>query len=234
MPNEIVPFAFENVNIRFVVIDGEPWFVASDVAKALGYEKPRNAVATHCHRARTLDSTPRPDLGRGKEINDLPGNTKIIPEPDVYRLISRSKLQSAERFESWLYEEVLPSIRKTGGYSSKPMSLADQALMHAQALVDHERRIAKAQAEALEAKEAAAKANERLDRIETAIDHFTVIGYASRYLKRSLTQAEASKYGRKATALCKLMELDVGTVPDPRFGKVQTYPKSVLDRIFSN
>lgn len=80
-------------------------FCASDVAKALGYKRPADAVAQHC---------------KGSVKYRIPTNggsqlTKFIPESDVYRLVVRSELKEAEIFEKWLFEEVLPTIRKTGG-----------------------------------------------------------------------------------------------------------------------
>jgi prophage antirepressor-like protein len=91
--------------------DGDPWFVASDVAKSLGYERPAEAVQDHCKKVNKItqhaDSPNRP-----------PVNFNIIPEADVYRLIMRSNLPSAERFQDWVMEDVLPAIRKSGMYAA--------------------------------------------------------------------------------------------------------------------
>lgn len=92
--------------IRTVMIDGEPYFCANDVTKALGYAKPNNAILTHC----------RATLKRGIPISGKIQDVNFIPEGDIYRLIMKSKLPSAEKFESWIFDEVLPTIRKTGGY----------------------------------------------------------------------------------------------------------------------
>jgi prophage antirepressor-like protein len=111
-------FAFDHaVNIRALVINQDPWFVAKDVASALGYTNPPKAVRDHCKRAKSLRMLGRTD--RSPYTNQqlsLDPQTKLIPEPDLYRLIIRSKLPAAERFESWVFEEVLPQIRKTGAY----------------------------------------------------------------------------------------------------------------------
>lgn len=80
--------------------------MASDIAKALGYARPNDAVSRHC-RATVKHSTPI--SGKIQKVN-------FIPEGDMYRLIAHSKLPSAERFESWIFDEVLPTIRRTGGY----------------------------------------------------------------------------------------------------------------------
>ena len=85
------------------------YFVASDVAKALGYKRPADAVSAHC-RYTVKRSIPHPQ-GKGTlQVN-------AIPEGDVYRLAAHSELPSAEKFESWVFDEVLPTIRKTGSYS---------------------------------------------------------------------------------------------------------------------
>jgi prophage antirepressor-like protein len=94
--------------IRTVEIDGEIWFVASDVAKTLGYAKPSNAINTHCKSKGTLK--------QGIPTNSGIQEMTIINEHNVYRLIFRSQLPAAEAFETWLFEEVVPSIRKKGYY----------------------------------------------------------------------------------------------------------------------
>lgn len=114
MNNELSIFSNEEFgSVRVIVQDGEPWFIASDVAKALGYERPNDAVNTHCKKVNKFSYGDSP---RGAQ----PYN--IIPESDVYRLIMRSNLPNAERFQDWVVEEVLPSIRKTGNYSMAPAS----------------------------------------------------------------------------------------------------------------
>lgn len=97
-----------NSNQVRVIIDkcGKVWFVAKDVAEVLGYTNPQKAIRDHC---KGVNDSLVPSTGGAQ-------STKVIPEPDVYRLIIRSKLPTAERFQKWVFEEVLPSIRKTGAY----------------------------------------------------------------------------------------------------------------------
>lgn len=94
-------------SVRTLEIDGRPYFVANDVARALGYKRPADAVTAHCK-----GSVNRRYLTDGGEQE-----MKVIPEGDVYRLIVKSQLPSAERFEMWVFDEVLPSIRKHGMYA---------------------------------------------------------------------------------------------------------------------
>lgn len=92
--------------IRTVTIDGKPYFVATDVATALGYVNPRKAVNDHCKGVTKRDTPTSSGVQQMSYIN----------EGDLYRLIMKSKLPAAEKFESWVVDEVLPAIRKTGNY----------------------------------------------------------------------------------------------------------------------
>lgn len=132
----VIPFSFDSLPIRTIVIDGEPWFVARDVAEALGYAKPQNAVSAHCKYPKLFNG---PESGR---LTDSPRGITIIPERDVYRLISRSELPAAEKFEEWVYGEVLPSIRKTGSYGTPAVDLNDPAFLRSTLLTYTEKVIA--------------------------------------------------------------------------------------------
>ena len=95
--------------VRVVEIDGKTYAVAIDIAKALGYEKPNNAINQHC-RYTLKHRVPHPQSAdKTLEVN-------VIPEGDIYRLAAKSELPSAEKFEAWIFDEVLPSIRKHGAY----------------------------------------------------------------------------------------------------------------------
>ena len=103
---------FENQDfgqLRMIFIDGKQYFMANDVARALGYKNTRDAILRHCRGVVKRDT---PIDGTEQEVN-------YIPEGDVYRLIIRSKLPKAEEFEKWVFDEVLPSIRQTGNYISE-------------------------------------------------------------------------------------------------------------------
>lgn len=95
-----------------IIEEGDKYlFCGLDVAAALGYAKPRNAITAHC-RCALKRGVPHPQA-ESKEIEMI-----FIPEGDVYRLITHSKLPSAERFEHWVFDEVLPSIRKFGMFAT--------------------------------------------------------------------------------------------------------------------
>lgn len=96
-----------NLQIRTIEIDGKTYFVGKDIAKALGYKDTTNAIKQHCRGVVKYHITD--SLGR-KQL------TSVITEGDLYRLITNSELPNAEKFESWVFDEVLPSIRKHGAY----------------------------------------------------------------------------------------------------------------------
>ena len=89
-----------------MTVDGKEYFPATQCAKILGYSKPADAVRKHCKGVFKMET---PTAGGIQQVN-------YIPEGDLYRLIVSSKLPGAEKFESWVFDEVLPSIRQTGGY----------------------------------------------------------------------------------------------------------------------
>lgn len=91
--------------VRFTVIKGKEYAVGKDVATALGYANPRDAIRTKCKGVVKHDS-----------FKEGGYSISLIPESDIYRLIFGSKLESAEQFQNWVFDEVLPSIRKHGAY----------------------------------------------------------------------------------------------------------------------
>lgn len=105
-------------NIRGAEINGKPYFVGKDIAIALGYAKPTDAVRKHCKGVSKMEI---PTNGGVQKVS-------IISEGDLYRLIAHSKLPEAEKFESWVFDEVLPSIRKHGMYATDDL-LNDPDLM---------------------------------------------------------------------------------------------------------
>ena len=107
--------------IRTITKDNETYFVGKDVAKALGFTNPRDAIATHVF-----------DEDKGVDTIDTLGGKQsmtVINESGVYALVFGSRLESAKRFKHWVTSEVLPSIRKNGGYIAGQETLSDEELM---------------------------------------------------------------------------------------------------------
>ena len=117
--------------VRTLAENGTVLFCGGDVAIALGYQNPSRDVQRHCKSIVSRCTTD--SVGRQQEM-------LFIPEPDLYRLVFRSKLPSAERFTDWVTEEVLPSIRKHGGYLAGQEEMSDAELM-AKALMVADRKI---------------------------------------------------------------------------------------------
>lgn len=103
-------------DVRTVTINGEPWFVGKDVAEALGYSNASKAVSVHVGEDDRILSVLEADSQNGNVVKT---QTALINESGLYALIFGSKLESAQRFKHWVTSEVLPAIRKTGGYQMR-------------------------------------------------------------------------------------------------------------------
>lgn len=120
--------------IRIIEMNGEPWFVGKDVAEALGYSNTRDALSTH-----VMDEDKNTVvISDGKRGNP---NQTVINESGLYALIFGSKLESAKRFKHWVTSEVLPSIRRNGGYikdqeNLTPEQIVANALIVAQNIIN--------------------------------------------------------------------------------------------------
>lgn len=109
--------------LRIVNMNGEPWMVGVDVAKALGYATPRNAIASHVDEE---DKTSALIQGTGSNYKST---AILINESGLYSLVLSSKLPGAKRFRRWVTNEVLPSIRKDGGYIKTAPGMTDADIM---------------------------------------------------------------------------------------------------------
>lgn len=156
-------------------IDGKPHFPATDCAKLLGYTNPQKAIRDHC---KGVNETVTPTHGGMQTI-------KVIPEGDLYRLIVSSKLPAAERFEVWVFDDVLPTIRKHGMYATPVtveamLSDPDTMIKTLQAL-----KVERTQRLALEA-QAAANAPKVLFADSVSASHQTIlIGELAKLLKQN-------------------------------------------------
>jgi prophage antirepressor-like protein len=139
MQNQLQVFSnTEFGELGVIEIEGKPYFPATRCAEILGYEKPHDAVMRHCRdsvKCGVIDA-----LGRTQQTN-------FITEGDIYRLIIRSKLPAAERFERWVFDEVLPSIRNHGLYAIDEILANPDLAIHALQALKAERAKAAALAE---------------------------------------------------------------------------------------
>ena len=198
--------------VRSLLIDGDPWFVATDVCRALEISNSRDALARLDGDEKGVASTDT--LGGAQMMN-------IINEPGLYSLVMGSRKPEAKEFKRWITHEVIPSIRKTGAYAAA-LSPAEQLVAQAQLLVQQEKRLA--------AMEGRVKNMEA--RLETRVENvFSIAGYASlRGLHVDVTAANL--LGKKASALSREYGYPISTTPDPRFGKVNIYHTDILKTVF--
>ena len=130
MANKVQVFNFEQMNVRTVEINDEVWFVAADVANALGLSNVSMSI-----KALDDDERSKFNLGRQGEVN-------VINEPGLYNFIGSSRKTEAKQFMRWVRHEVLPSIRKTGGYQAQTMTEMEIVAASANKLVQQEKQIA--------------------------------------------------------------------------------------------
>lgn len=131
--NNTMAFLFEGNDVRVIIGEhGEPWFKASDVCKALCFGNARQALSSHVDS----EDVRRIDTLTAGGIQSL----NYVSESGVYSLIVGSRKPEAKRMKKWVTSEVLPSIRKTGGYTNRPMTQIEVLLASVQMLADVEKR----------------------------------------------------------------------------------------------
>mgnify|MGYP002543368406 CR=1 FL=1 len=191
-------------DVRTMEIDDKPYFNASDVASVLGYSNTRDAISRHCK------GVVKHDIGvqTGTKADGTPAiqmvEMSFIPEGDVYRLIVRSKLPQAEKFESWVFDEVLPSIRKSGLYAPDELLNNPDLVIQAMTKLKEERlKTEKLQAE----KEMLAlenKAKEQvINELRPKLNYLDVILGSKNLL--NITQI-AKDYGMSGVTMNKILE----------------------------
>lgn len=194
--------------IRMVQIDGKPYFVANDVARALGYVEAAKAVRTHC---------------KGVSEMDIPSNggiqkMKIIPEGDIYRLIVKSQLPSAEKFENWVFDEVIPSIRQNGMYAE------DELLDNPDLLL---KVVTKLKAE----REAKNLAEKKVCELETELDRNKDWYSIKRVAALNGVDWKIFDW-RKLKRTGEMMGYDVKKIFDANYGEVNTYHRDVWEKVY--
>lgn len=131
--NDIQIFSNEQFGqVRVIDIDGEGWLVGKDVAIAVGYNRPSEAIRQHCDEDDTLKHRIMDGLGRNQE-------TLLINESGLYSLIMSSKLPQAKKFKKWVTSDVLPSIRKHGMYATDELINNPDLLIAAATKIKEER-----------------------------------------------------------------------------------------------
>lgn len=210
---------FENKEfgkIRTILINGETWFVAKDVCDILNHTNPSVAISRLDEDdKRKFD--PKESLGSNSNQDFW-----AINESGLYSLILTSNKSEAKLFKKWITSEVLPSIRKSGSYQIKPMSQLEMMQVLLNQGIEQEKRQKELEERMLllEAKTTS-----------TNIEFFSISGYC-KIKNRKLTLQEATKFGKEASKLSKELGIQIGKIPDQKYGSVQIYHQDVLEEIF--
>lgn len=101
--------------VRMFIQNGKTWFCGTDIATSLGYSNPRDAIVRHCKSHGVVNHDVIDSMGRTQQM-------KFISEGNVYRLTAKSQMPKADDFESWIFDEIVPSVVNTGSYSVQPQT----------------------------------------------------------------------------------------------------------------
>jgi anti-repressor protein len=123
--HEIITNTFQNSKIRIIIINNQPWFVAKDVAKVLGYTRKDGRVDTNAMIRKLFDDDILEIADDFESSSNMSRKLAVLNESGLYNSIFSSKLQTAKVFKKWVTKEVLPSIRQTGSYSLQTENKAE-------------------------------------------------------------------------------------------------------------
>lgn len=233
--SNLTTFNFNDNQVRTVLIDDVPWFVASDVCAAL-------TIASHRDAISSLDEEDRDAVG----ITDAIGRTQetaVVNESGLYNLIFRSRKPEAKAFKKWVTSEVLPSIRKTGSYdiNSRPLTQAEIILASAQQLVAHERtirehdsRIEVLESENKEKDSIIESMKEELKEFRDEEEYYTAKAAMKMYGYTQISEPEASAVGRKLSSLLREMGYEKKNRNHAVYGNVGLYHIDVIAHYFED
>ena len=215
---------FKNESFGEVRVAGtseQPLFCLADVCKVLELGNP-SQVKTRLDDGVISNEVIPDSLGRQQEMT-------FVNEDGLYDVILDSRKPQAKAFRKWITSEVIPTIRKTGSYTTeKSLSPSELILKLAQLNVENERKMKQ-----LEEKQSKLESEikEIKQRTTTDLHQSTIVAYVSRnHIKLDVTRYGAM--GRKASSLCKKRNIEVLKVNDVRWGKVNVFPDAILDEVF--
>lgn len=233
----LTQFAFQNNQVRVLLLDNNPWFTAKDVAFVLGYTEPARMLQLVDEEDKQVINPQK--LDSIKMVESFGNNTfklSVINESGLYSVIFNSTKPEAKIFKKWVTSEVLPQIRKTGSYQAKPKSEIELLIESAQQLLklqqEQERIKLEQQLQSQKLAEIESLTHQHdseIDRIFNPNGHyFSIMGYYNRHKLGAISLVEASAIGKKVTAYCKANNLLITPMNDPRFGLVNTYPEDAI------
>lgn len=216
-------FKNENFEIRVAVDENnEPLFCLSDVCKILGLDNSRQAK-TRLDQKGVISSDTLTNGGLQK--------LDFINEPNLYRLIFQSRKLEAEVFQEWVFSEVLPSIRKTGSYTNKPLNQLDYMQLQLNYLKEQDKKIYALENKTDEIHKEQLKVKHNINRLLGNDNYMTLIAFMNLH-GISQKGLHIPSLGKKATKLSNEQGAPMGAVIDPRYGRVNTYDTEILKQIF--
>lgn len=221
-------FKNENFEIRVAVDEkNEPLFCLADICKALEMQNPTNiANAIKSEFELPILNIASFDTGYGvKEFT-------MITEPQLYFVLMRSDKPNAKPFRMFVNKEVLPSIRKTGSYTQKPLSQIEILQGSVEILAAHEKDIKVIKNDISDLHKEQLKARHNINRLLNNDNYMTLIAYMN---LNGISQKgyHIPSLGKKATRLSNEQGAFMGAVIDPRYGRVNTYSTEILRQIFN-
>lgn len=221
-------FKNENFEIRVAVDEtGEPLFCLSDVCKALGLTNAsvvKDAILSEFE----LDKLNLGSFDTGYGVKEF----TMITEPQLYFVLMRSDKPNAKPFRMFVNKEVLPSIRKTGSYTQKPLNSIDYLQMQLNLMKEQDRKIHELEDKTDEIHKEQLKAKHNINRLLSNDRYMTIIAFMNLY---GISQKghHIPSLGKKAKKLSIEQGAFMGAVIDPRYGRVNTYDVEILKQLFN-
>lgn len=226
--NQVLSFVNNNSNIR-VIVDStnEVLFCLSDICKALALTNPTmvlNAIKAEFDDDLSLTYPIIDNLGRKQ-------NATFITEAQLYFVLMRSDKPTAKEFRKWVNTEVLPSIRKTGSYSQKPLTQIEILQSSVAILAEQEKKISLLENKTDDLYKEQLKTKHNINRLLNNDNYMTLIAFMN------LNNIKQKGYhlpslGKKAKKLSQEQGAFMGAVIDPRYGRINTYSTEILKQIF--
>lgn len=226
MSNSLI-FKNENLGeVRVIFIDNEVLFCLADICKALNIQNSRNVASAIKNEFEgcTLELHPFETAGGIQ-------NLTIITEPQLYFVLMRSDKAEAKEFRKWINTEVLPSIRKTGAYSTKPLSQIEILQSSIAILAEQEKKLNMLENKAEDLYKEQLKVKHNINRLLNNDNYMTLIAFMNLHNIKQKGYHLPS-LGKKAKKLSLEQGAFMGAVIDPRYGRINTYSTEILKQIF--
>ena len=226
MSNSLI-FKNENLGeVRVIFIDNEPLFCLSDICRALNIQNP-TIVANAIKSEFELPMLNLGSFDTGFGVKEF----TMITEPQLYFVLMRSDKPTAKEFRKWVNTEVLPSIRKTGSYSQKPLTQIEILQSSVAILAEQEKRVTLLENKTDDLYKEQLKTKHNINRLLNNDNYMTLIAFMN------LNNIKQKGYhlpslGKKAKKLSLEQGAFMGAVIDPRYGRINTYSTEILKQIF--